>query len=211
MLSGYNDQENDTRVCGMCKIPLNMFCPTCRSNLGERIKFIRRMKPIWMTLLLAQQHHGCIWNMLDIPMVAKIFDLVLRNEYPLNCDECFLVQLECGHVYHYHCITSRFSTSLGTFLTPCPFDHLPIICKDLFPQTRRIALGTCRVFVDDNSKEVTNLIVKFLSRKRGRRSMQSICNACMHYDPAKVKRVLKYLVEQGIVHTNDGDFHGLVQ
>ena len=88
--TGHNDPDDDGEgdVCGICRVPFEGCCPTCKMP-GE-----------------------------DCPLSSRPRSLLLRVDALLTESPCHLVWGECTHVFHMHCLLQWIGTSSSTQQCP---------------------------------------------------------------------------------------------
>ena len=212
-LFGFNEQENDDRKCGICGRKLNEYCPDCIVPLGPNQALL---KNAWITLLMAQKRPDCIWNRVDVHIVAKVFEWLLRWQEPLVSSICNLNELVCGHTAHAHCVWRRIETlSAGHLVMDywggCPIDNERFYTKAIIPQRRRMISGVYVSYPKGNMTiQESHLIVEWLVPQYGNAfKMSCITRVFSQYRPESVKKVVEHLVKTNVMKTWNNNFFGL--
>ncbi len=99
--------------CGICYRRYNDLCNQCYVA-----PTVPDAHPYWMFLLCAQKRPDTLFSALQRNVIAHIYSYVIGcpgNDRTV----CNVIQLECTHMYHNHCLRQRKQRTLGNTCPTC--------------------------------------------------------------------------------------------
>lgn len=107
-------------TCAICRCCFWDDCIDCYANSPDALtdethrKF---MMWVWKFLLIEHKRKSSLFKLLDMNVISKVYEYAITSSVKLPND-CTILWLECGHVFHRHCFVKWTKRRLI-----CPLDN----------------------------------------------------------------------------------------